>query len=68
MKETVMQFGEGGFLRGFVDYFFHKLNEKGLYDGKVVIVQPIEKGLVDVLNSQKCEYNLYLRGIKDGKR
>ena len=67
MKETVMQFGEGGFLRGFVDYFFHKLNEKGLYDGKVVIVQPIEKGLVDVLNSQNCEYNLYLRGIKDGK-
>ena len=27
VKETVIQFGEGGFLRGFVDYFFHKLQE-----------------------------------------
>lgn len=66
-KETVMQFGEGGFLRGFVDYFFHKLREKGLYDGKVVIIQPIEKGMVEMLSKQNCEYNLYLRGIQNGK-
>ncbi|MBR5544124.1 MAG: hypothetical protein IKU66_01495, partial [Clostridia bacterium] len=32
MKETVIQFGEGNFLRGFFDYFLHKMNEKGLYD------------------------------------
>lgn len=31
MKETIIQFGEGNFLRGFVDYFIHKLNEKELY-------------------------------------
>ena len=37
MKETVMQFGEGGFLRGFVDYFFKKLNDAGVYEGKVVV-------------------------------
>lgn len=67
MKETVMQFGEGGFLRGFVDYFFHKLNEKGVYDGKVVIVQPLEKGMIDMLNAQDCKYNLFLRGIQDGE-
>ncbi len=67
MKETVMQFGEGGFLRGFVDYFFHKLNEKGLYDGKVVIVQPLPTGMIDVLNEQNCTYNLFLRGIQDGQ-
>lgn len=67
VKETVMQFGEGGFLRGFVDYFFHKLREKGLYDGKIVVIQPIEKGMVDLLNQQKGEYNLFLRGIQDGE-
>ena len=67
MKETVMQFGEGGFLRGFVDYFFHKLNEQGLYDGKIVVVQPIEQGMVSMLNEQKGEYNLFLRGIENGK-
>jgi tagaturonate reductase len=66
MKETVLQFGEGGFLRGFVDYFFQKLNDKKLYDGKIVVVQPIEQGLVSVLNEQKGEYNLYLRGIDEG--
>ena len=66
-KERVIQFDEGGFLRGFVDYFFHKLNEKGVWEGKVVIVQPIEKGMCDMLMKQNCEYNLYLRGIEDGK-
>lgn len=67
VKETVMQFGEGGFLRGFVDYFFHKLQEKGLYDGKIVVVQPIEKGMCQMLQDQNCEYNLFLRGIDNGQ-
>ena len=55
-KETVIQFGEGGFLRGFADYFFQKLQDKGLFDGSVVIVQPIEKGMCSVLEQQGCEY------------
>lgn len=67
VKETVMQFGEGGFLRGFVDYFFHQLQEKGLYDGKIVVVQPIEKGMCQMLADQNCEYNLFLRGIDNGQ-
>lgn len=67
VKETVLQFGEGGFLRGFVDYFFQKLQEKGLYDGKIVVVQPIEKGMCQMLADQNCEYNLFLRGIDDGQ-
>lgn len=66
-KEKVIQFGEGGFLRGFVDYFLYKLNEKGVWEGKVVIVQPIEKGMCDMLSAQNCEYNLYLRGINNGE-
>ncbi len=65
--QRVIQFGEGGFLRGFVDYFLHKLNEKGVWEGKVVIVHPIEKGMCETLMQQNCEYNLYLRGIEDGK-
>lgn len=65
--EKIIQFGEGGFLRGFVDYFFKKLNDKGLYDGKVVVVQPIEKGMIDMLNDQGGKYNLFLRGIDNGK-
>ena len=64
MKETVMQFGEGGFLRGFVDYFFKKLNDAGVYEGKVVVIQPIDKGMVNMLNDQNCEYNLYLEDFR----
>lgn len=66
-KERVIQFGEGGFLRGFVDYFLHKMNEKGVWDGKVVIVQPIEKGMCDMLTKANYEYNLYLRGIDNSQ-
>lgn len=67
MKESIIQFGEGGFLRSFADMFIHKMNEQGLYDGRVVVVQPIEKGLVSVLNNQNGVYHQYLRGIEGGK-
>lgn len=67
MKETIIQFGEGGFLRSFADVFVHKMNEQGLYDGKVVVVQPIAKGLIPVLNEQKGVYHQFLRGIEDGE-
>lgn len=56
-KEKIIQFGEGGFLRSFVDVFIHKMNEQGLYDGKVVVVQPIEKGLIPVINEQHGVYH-----------
>ena len=63
VKETVIQFGEGGFLRGFVDYFFQKMKDQDLFDGSVVVVQPIERGMCEMLEKQGCEYNLFLRGI-----
>ena len=66
-KEIIIQFGEGGFLRGFVDYFFQKLNDKGLFEGSVVVVQPIKTGMCDMLTAQNCEYNLFLRGVDNGK-
>ena len=67
MKETIIQFGEGGFLRSFADVFIHKMNEQGLYDGKVVVVQPIQKGLIPVINEQKGVYHQFLRGVENGE-
>lgn len=67
MKETIIQFGSGNFLRGFADYFVHILNEKGLYDGKIVIVQPTKNGKTKIINEQKGKYNLFLRGIVNDK-
>lgn len=65
--ERVLQFGEGNFLRAFVDWQIDKMNKEANFNGGVVVVQPIEKGLVDRLNEQDGLYTLYLQGIKDGK-
>ncbi len=67
MKETVIQFGEGNFLRGFFDYFLDVMNKKGLYDGKAVVIQPREGGKCALLNAQDGKYNLYLKGVENGE-
>ena len=64
--EKVMQFGEGNFLRAFVDDFIDIANEKSGYNGKVVLVQPIAPGLADLINAQEGLYTLYLRGSEKG--
>jgi tagaturonate reductase len=65
--EKVLQFGEGNFLRCFVDWMFHQLNQKKDFNGSVVVVQPIDKGMVNMLNEQDGLYTIYLRGLKNGK-
>ena len=54
----VMQFGEGNFLRAFVDYFFDIANEKAGYNGKVKLVQPIANfpQMADWINEQAVSY------------
>ena len=62
--ERVIQFGEGGFLRGFVDWMLQKINEKSDFDGSVVVVQPIEQGMCDMLSAQNCVYTHVCRGVE----
>ena len=66
--ERVLQFGEGGFLRAFVDYFIDVMNEKAGFNSKVVLCQPIASGLTDMINEQEGLYTLYLRGLQDGQK
>ncbi|MBZ4674093.1 MAG: Tagaturonate reductase, partial [Spirochaeta sp.] len=66
-KEKILQFGEGNFLRAFVDWMIDILNEKTDFDGNVVIVQPLERGLSDMINDQKGLYTTVLRGVQGGK-
>ncbi|VDN47718.1 tagaturonate reductase (altronate oxidoreductase) [Petrocella atlantisensis] len=61
----VIQFGEGNFLRGFVDWMIHKMNEQNLFNGSVAVVQPLAKGLLPILESQNYTYTHYLKGIKN---
>ena len=62
--ERVIQFGEGGFLRGFVDWMLQKVNENSDFDGSVVVVQPIESGMCDMLSAQNCVYTHVIRGVE----
>ena len=60
----VIQFGEGGFLRGFADWMIQKMNETTDFNGNVVVVQPIENGLCDLLSAQSCNYTHIIRGAE----
>ena len=66
--EKVLQFGEGNFLRAFVDYWFDLANEKADWNGKCVLVQPIAPGLAKMINEQEGLYTLYLRGSEKGQK
>ncbi len=71
--ERVIQFGEGNFMRAFVDYFIDNMNEKADFNSKVVLVQPIAPipgafDLKNALNEQDGLYTLYLRGCENGEK
>lgn len=63
----ILQFGEGNFLRGFVDWMVEVMNEKTSFDGDVVVVQPIAQGLAEMLRAQDGLYHVLLQGIQNGK-
>lgn len=65
--ERVIQFGEGNFLRAFVDWIISNMDEKTDFNGSVVVVQPIRNGMVDVLNSQDGLYHVNLQGLDNGQ-
>ena len=60
--EKIIQFGEGGFLRGFADWMIQKMTDCDAFEGKVVVVQPIEQGMCDMLSAQDCKYTHIIRG------
>lgn len=66
--EKVMQFGEGNFLRAFVDYWFDLANEKAAWNGKCLLIQPIAPGLAELINEQEGLYTVYLRGSENGQK
>ncbi len=67
LPERVIQFGEGNFLRAFTDWMIHRLNKQGLFNGRIVLVQPIAEGLAGCINEQDGLYTLLLRGLQEGK-
>lgn len=64
---SIMQFGEGNFLRAFVDDFIQKLNDQNLIDKDIVVVQPMPFGRINDLKEQDGLYTLLLQGVQNGK-
>lgn len=65
--EKVIQFGEGNFLRAFVDWIIYNMNQKTDFNGSVVIVQPLAQGMIDMLNKQDNLYHVNLQGLENGE-
>ena len=63
-KVKVIQFGEGGFLRGFVDWMLDSVNGQTDFNGSVAVVQPIKDGMCDVLTEQGYKYTHICRGVE----
>ena len=63
----IIQFGEGNFLRAFVDWIIWNTNQKTDFNAGVTVVQPIDRGMVDMLNSQDGLYHVNLQGIDKGE-
>ena len=63
-KDKIIQFGEGGFLRGFVDWMVQIANEEADFGGSITVVQPIKNGLCDQLTAQGCVYTHLCRGVE----
>lgn len=64
----ILQFGEGNFLRAFVDWILQDLNDKGVINANVAVVQPMPMGRVADLEKQDGLYTLCLDGIDKGEQ
>ena len=66
LPERAIQFGTGGFLRGFVEYFIDNANLAGVFNGRVVAVSTTGSGRDERLLAQDCLYTLATQGIEHG--
>jgi len=67
LPERVLQFGEGNFLRAFVDWMLERMNQAGLFHGAAVLIQPLPYGNAGLLNEQDGLYTVALRGLQEGR-
>ncbi len=66
-KEKVLFFGEGNFLRAFAAVAVQRMNERAGFDGDIVLLQGLEKGIGELINAQKGLYTIIEQGAKNGR-
>lgn len=62
----VMQFGAGNFVRAFVDWAIHVLNNETNFNGSIAVIKPTKNGGYTELKGQEGLFTVVLDGIKDG--
>ncbi|MPL99226.1 Altronate oxidoreductase [bioreactor metagenome] len=66
MNYTVLQFGEGNFIRAFFDWMLQKIGDATGEEHRVFLVQPIDRGRVEEI-AAAGEYHVLLRGYQEGE-
>ena len=67
-KIKILQFGEGNFLRAFVDWIIQQMNNTGVFEGSVAVVQPVNMGRIEAMKEQDGLYTLFLQGLQNGEK
>jgi tagaturonate reductase len=68
--ERILQFGEGNFLRGFVDWMVEVLNRETDFRGGIVAIKPTRSSHTENLEQLRRQDHLYtvvLRGLRQGQ-
>ncbi|GAU75732.1 tagaturonate reductase [Fusibacter sp. 3D3] len=63
----ILQFGEGNFLRAFVDWMVYSMNEKANFETAVAVVQPMPQGMIDMFIEQDGLYHHIMNGLEKGE-
>ena len=63
----VLQFGDGNFIRGFIDWIIDILNEKTNFNGAVQIIRPLRNNKEVKYLEQDGLYHVAQRGLLNGK-
>ncbi|WP_172250788.1 tagaturonate reductase [Saccharibacillus deserti] len=65
--EKAIQFGGGNFMRAFFNWQMQQMNDRGLFGGSAVLVQPISKETNFAFARQDYLFTVLLNGIEQGQ-
>lgn len=67
LTPRIIQFGEGNFMRAFVDWQVQQLNNNNIFNGSCTVIQPLAKGMEDKFASQDYLYTVILEGLMNNE-
>jgi tagaturonate reductase len=68
LPERILMFGEGAFLRAFACCAINEMNQRGLWNGGITVIQPIPEGKIELLRKQDGLFTVLERGIESGEK